>query len=537
MKNALLLLASFLMVSCYTNEKNTTIALKSIQEKDIAKHVKILASDAFMGRKPFTEGGIKTTQYLKDEFTKIGLESSFQEVPLVQVTGNPSLYFQIQRKNKKLSLALNTEYVAFSKVQKEQISIDNAPLVFAGYGIVAPEYNWNDYKDIDVKDKIVVVMVNDPGIVTEDPTFFKGTTMTYYGRWTYKFEEAARQGAKGCIIIHQNKGAGYNFSVVKNGAAFPKLYLQSANGYKNSCAVEGWITSAAAEKLFSFCNIDAQLLEKAATRAHQSIPLKATGSASIAQSFVSKTSKNVLAYLEGGSKKEELLVFTAHWDAFGIGPKVDGDSIYNGAIDNATSLAWLLETAEAFKKLPQKPARSILFFAPTAEEAGLLGSAYYAANPVYPLKNTIAVINNDLMFPFGETKDIMVTGFGQSELDDLLAVEAKKQNRYLLPDPNSHTGMFFRSDHFSFAKVGVPALYARSYHDHVTKGKAWMRAKEKDYLTNYYHKTIDEYQDDWDLSGVVLDSKLLFNLAYKLSNTEVYPQWKATSEFKNVQRD
>lgn len=231
-----------------------------------------------------------------------------------------------------------------------------------------------------------------------------------------------------------------------------------------------------------------------------------------------------------------LIIFSAHWDSFGIGPKVNGDSIYNGAIDNGTSLAWMLETAEAFKKLPKKQSRSILFFAPTAEEAGLLGSAYYAENPVYPLAKTIAVINNDLMFPYGKTKDIMVTGFGQYELDDLLEVEAKKQDRYLLPDPNSHTGIFFRSDHFSFAKVDVPALYARSYHDHLEKGKEWMRTKEKEYLTQFYHKTIDEFREDWDLSGVVLDSQLLFNLAYKLSNSDVYPQWKPASELKNVKR-
>ncbi len=537
MKNVFLLLITCFLTACVTKDTPEIIAAQSIQATDIAKHVKILASDAFMGRKPFTEGGIKTTQYLKEAFTEIGLQSSFQEVPLIQVTGKPSATFQIKDQKRVLSLDLNTEFVAFSKVQQEEILLNNADLVFAGYGIVAPEYQWNDYKDIDVKGKIVVVLVNDPGMVSEDPTFFKGTTMTYYGRWTYKFEEAARQGAKGCIIIHEDKGAGYNFSVVKNGAAFPKLYLQREDGYKNSCAVEGWLTSTAAKKVFDFCEMDTQLLQKAATREHQSFPMPATGTVGITQSFVSKTSKNVLAYLEGGAKKEELLIFSAHWDAFGIGPKVAGDSIYNGAIDNATSLAWMLETAEAFKQLPTKPERSILFFAPTAEEAGLLGSAYYAENPVYPLKNTVAVINNDLMFPFGETHDIMVTGYGQSELDDLLAVAAKKQGRYLLPDPNSHTGMFFRSDHFSFAKVGVPALYARSYHDHKTKGKAWMQAKEKDYLTNYYHKTIDAYQEDWDLSGVVLDSKLLFDLAYNLSNSNVYPQWKASSEFKNIQRN
>ena len=536
MKKLLILCIGILLISCSKKDESFKTALNSFSEKDIERHTNILASDDFLGRKPFTEGETKTINYLKDEFTKIGLKSSFQEVPLVQVTGKPSNKLTISNQNKTLDLALNDEFVAFSRVQKEVVGINGSELIFAGYGIIAPEYNWNDYKDIDVKGKTVVVIVNDPGITTGDPTFFKGNTMTYYGRWTYKYEEAARQGAKGCIIIHNNKGAGYNFSVVRNGATFPKLYLQSKDGYKNRCEIEGWITSDAAKKIFEFCNVDTALIEKAATKNHTSIALNAKASTSINQSFISKTSNNVLGYLEGSDKKDELIIFSAHWDCFGIGPKVNGDSIYNGAIDNGTSLAWMLETAEAFKKLKKKPSRSILFFAPTAEEAGLLGSAYYVENPIYPLAKTIAVFNNDLMFPYGITKDVMVTGYGQSDLDDLLNVEAKKQDRYLLPDPNSHTGMFFRSDHFSFAKVGIPALFARSYHDHITNGKDWMRAKEKDYLSNKYHKTTDEVEEDWDLSGVVLDSQLLFNLSYNLSNSDVYPQWKETSEFKNVKR-
>ena len=536
MKKILILFIGILLISCSKKDESLKIALDSFTENDLEKHTKILASDAFLGRKPFTEGETKTINYLKDEFTKIGLESFFQEVPLVQVTGKPSNKLTITKENKKLELALNDEFVAFSRVQKEIVGIDSSELIFAGYGIIAPEYNWNDYKDLDVKGKTVVVLVNDPGITTGDSNFFKGNTMTYYGRWTYKYEEAARQGAKGCIIVHNDKGAGYNFSVVRNGATFPKLYLQNKNGYKNRCEIEGWITTSAAKRLFSFCGVDTDLIEKAATKNHKSLNLEVKATTSIHQSFVSKTSNNVLGYLEGSDKKDELIIFSAHWDCFGIGPKVDGDSIYNGAIDNGTSLAWMLETAEAFKKLNKKQSRSILFFSPTAEEAGLLGSSYYVENPVYPLAKTIAVINNDLMFPYGITKDVMVTGYGQSDLDDLLEIEAKKQNRYLLPDPNSHTGMFFRSDHFSFAKVGVPALFARSYHDHLEKGKDWMRAKEKDYLSNKYHKTTDEVESDWDLSGVVLDSQLLFNLSYNLSNSNIYPQWKESSEFKNIKR-
>jgi Zn-dependent M28 family amino/carboxypeptidase len=536
MKNIVVLLIGLMLFSCVKKEANEKIALDSFTEQDLERHTKMLASDDFLGRKPFTEGETKTINYLKDEFTKIGLKSSFQEVPLVQVTGDPSEKLIIKKENKTLELSLNDDFVAFSRVQKELVAIDDSELVFAGYGIIAPEYNWNDYKDIDVKGKTVVVIVNDPGITTGNPDFFKGNKMTYYGRWTYKYEEAARQGAKGCIIIHDDKGAGYNFSVVRNGATFPKLYLQPKDGYKNRCEIEGWITTAAAKQIFSFCKVDTDLIEKAATTDHTSQSLEAQVTTSIEQSFISKTSNNVLGYLEGSDKKDELIIFSAHWDCFGIGPKVNGDSIYNGAIDNGTSLAWMLETAEAFKKLKKTQSRSILFFAPTAEEAGLLGSSYYVENPVYPLAKTVAVFNNDLMFPYGKTKDVMVTGYGQSDLDDLLEIEAKKQDRYLLPDPNSHTGMFFRSDHFSFAKVGIPALFARSYHDHYENGKEWMRAKEKDYLSNKYHKTTDEVEEDWDYSGVVLDSKLLFNLSYNLSNSDTYPQWKETSEFKNVKR-
>ncbi|MDP3313789.1 M28 family peptidase [Lutibacter sp.] len=536
MKKISVLLIGLILFSCGKNSLNETEALESFSEKDIEKHVKILASDDFMGRNPFTEGETKTINYLKDEFTKLGLNSFFQEVPLIQVTGEPSDKLIIKKGNTNLTLALNNDFVIFSRVQKEIVGIDGSELVFAGYGIVAPEYNWNDYKDIDVKGKTVVVLVNDPGIITGNKDFFKGNTMTYYGRWTYKYEEAARQGAKDCIIIHDDKGAGYNFSVVRNGATFSKLYLQSENGYKERCEIEGWITTEAAKKLVSFCGFDSKIIEKAATLDHKSTSLGATATTFIKQSFVSKTSNNVFGYLEGTDKKDELIVISAHWDCFGIGPKVNGDSIYNGAIDNGTSLAWMLETAEAFTKLKKKQSRSILFFAPTAEEAGLLGSSYYTENPIYPLAKTIAVINNDLMFPYGKTKDVMVTGYGQSDLDDLLEIEAKKQDRYLLPDPNSHTGMFFRSDHFSFAKEGVPALFARSYHDHYEKGKEWMRAKEKEYLSDKYHKTTDEFEEDWDLSGVVLDSQLLFNLTYNLSNSNTYPKWKESSEFKNVKR-
>ncbi|MCT4614124.1 MAG: M28 family metallopeptidase [Marinifilaceae bacterium] len=534
----LFIFCSQLFISC-KKQNNCEIATKSIQLSDIEKHVKNLASDKFMGRKPFSTGEKLTLDYLENQFKKIGLKAPvngkyIQEVPMVEIKMNPSEKMIITKDGSRLELNYQTEFVAFSRKIEKESFIQNSDIIFAGYGIVAPEYNWNDYANIDVKGKIVVVLVNDPGFGTEDKSFFKANEMTYYGRWVYKYEEAARQGARGCIIIHETKAAGYPFSVVRNGAVIPKLYLQDKDGYKNRCDLEGWITLDAARKLFEFTKTDWSVIDKAKVSDFKAFDMNARINLDIKKSFKYNKSYNIMGLLEGTDLKDEVIIYSAHWDHLGIGPKLNGDSIYNGAVDNGTSLAWMLEIAEAFTKLEKKPRRSILFLAPTAEEQGILGSLYYVQNPVFPLSKTVANINNDLMLPYGRMKDIMVTGYGQSELDDYVNKLAKKQDRYVLPDPNPHTGMYFRSDHFRFAQYGIPSLFVRGNCDSREKGKEWMAKKEKEWLSNNYHKPQDQYENWWNLEGVVEDSKLLFELGYILSNESKFPKWNSNSEFKKI---
>jgi len=460
--------------------------------------------------------------------------SYFQDVPLVEISSAPLGNLQINSGKKGYSLSFPEEFVAISWQIKDEIKLENSELIFAGYGIVAPEYNWNDYKNIDVEGKTVVVLVNDPGFVTKDNGFFKGRTMTYYGRWTYKYEEAARQGADGVLIIHQTEPAGYPWNVVRNGALIPDLHLVPNDNYSSRCKLEGWLTFDAAKTLFKNAGVDFSITEKAAERDFEAIALNSSISLTIESKQQYKTTKNVMALLEGSKRPDEVIIYSGHWDHLGIGLKIDGDSIYNGAVDNGTTLAWMLEIAEAFINLKTKPERSIMFFAPSAEETGLLGSSFYVENPLFPMEKTVANINNDLMLPYGKMRDVMITGFGQSELEDYVEEAAKTQGRYILPDPNPHTGMFFRSDHFSFVKKGVPSLFVRGNNDSWGHGKEWMAKKELAWLKNNYHKPTDQYNEDWDLTGVADDAKLLFRVGYKLSNESHFPKWKDGSEFKGI---
>jgi Zn-dependent M28 family amino/carboxypeptidase len=306
--------------------------------------------------------------------------------------------------------------------------------------------------------------------------------------------------------------------------------------YESRCKLEGWITTEAAKKLFAFSDIDFSLIETASKPGFKPMLINTKASLTLKSQQEYKTTTNVMAYLEGSERPDEVIIYSAHWDHLGIGRAMDGDSIYNGAVDNGTSLAWMLEIAEAFSKLEEKPKRSVMFFAPSAEESGLLGSGYYVENPLFEISKTVANINNDLMLPYGRMKDVMVTGYGQSELENYVAEAAKLQNRYILPDPNSHTGMFFRSDHFSFVKVGIPSLFVRGNCEHIEYGKEWMAEKESNWLRNYYHKPTDQYEEDWDLSGVEDDAKLLFMVGYKLSNESTFPKWKENSEFKHLRK-
>lgn len=528
-----------LFVSCTSSNADLENALNTITVEDITRQTKTLGSDEFMGRKPCTEGEKITTDYLSFEFKRIGLEpavngSYFQEVPLMEIKNTPDSKLVIQGKSTSFDFDLLTEFAAFSMRAQEELSIEKSEMVFVGYGIVAPEYNWNDYEGIDVKGKTVVVLVNDPGFGTDNNDFFKGNSMTYYGRWTYKYEEAARQGAAACFIIHDTKPAGYGWGVVSNGNEAPRLFMADDNGYADRCAIQGWLSQDASKKLFEVAGVGTEIWSKAAVPGFKSVSLGLSASLKMKNSWRYDKSNNVLGVLKGTKRPEEVIIFSAHWDHFGIGRKVNGDSIYNGAVDNGTSLAWMLEIAEAFTSLKTKPERSILFFAPTAEESGLIGASYYVQHPIFDLNKTVADINNDLMLPNGLMRDVMVTGFGQSNLDDYVIEAVKKYDRYVFPDPNPQTGMYFRADHFAFAKVGVPALFARGNCDSREHGKEWALEKEAEYLANDYHKVTDEYEDWWDLSGVTEDAKLFFEIAYKLSNETTFPEWKEGSEFKHL---
>jgi Zn-dependent M28 family amino/carboxypeptidase len=529
------------IVSCSNHKIDIQEAENSIKKNDLERHVLALASDDFQGRKPFTDGETRTVNYIKTEFEKMGLQganngSYFQDVPLVEITGSPSRFMEIFTKDGTLQLTYLDDFIASTQRITEKINIENSELVFAGYGIVAPEYEWNDYEGIDVKGKTALVLVNDPGFATQDESLFKGNAMTYYGRWTYKYEEAARQGAKGIIVIHETKAAGYPWTVLQNGAAGSDLVLQSPDNNLSRCALEGWLTREAARKIFdaSGHNMN-EMTDSAAERSFEAVPLHARISLTIANTLRFDTSQNVLAMLQGNERADECIVYTAHWDHLGIGPAVDGDSIYNGAADNALPIACMLGTAKAFSKLEMKPSRSVLFIAVTAEEAGLLGSAYYVANPVFPLAKTVANLNYELFLPLGRMKDVTVFGHGQSELDDYVAEAAKEQDRYITPEPFPENGMYFRTDHFRFAKAGVPALFIKGWSDHRENGKDWTSKTIQDFWAHHYHRPSDEYDPDTaDLSGIVEDAKLFFKIGMRLGMEDTLPRWRQDSEFKII---
>jgi len=501
-----------------------------------------LSSDKYLGRKPCSEGEPITINFLRDEFKKMGLEpgngdSYFQDVPLVDITAAPSEGMFIKGGKQNLDLQYKKDFMTFTQQVKENVKVENSELVFCGFGIVAPEFGWNDYADIDMTGKTAVVFVNDPGYYSEDSTFFKGKTMTYYGRWDYKYEEAARQGAEGIIIIHETGAAGYPWFVVSNSWSGGQLSLQSPDDNMSRCPVEAWVTFDAAKRIFVNSKINATgMLQKASQKGFRPIPLGMTMSTEINNTFKKDNSNNVIAKITGSETPDEYIIYTSHWDHLGVGQVVNGDSIYNGALDNASGSASMLSIAKAYAEMKTKPKRTVIFLSVTAEEQGLLGSLWYAQNPIYPIDKTIANINMDGAAIIGRMKDLTITGYGQSDMDDIAAAEAKKQDRYILPDQEPEKGYFFRSDHFSFAKVGVPALYAKGSYDHRAKGKDYAMSKRKEFTTTNYHQPSDHYTADWDLEGAVEDAQLFFNVGLKLANEKIYPKWKEGSEFKSIRK-
>ncbi len=535
MKTSIILaIVALLPVTRLTAQDST--AIKAINPAGFARHISVLASDAFEGRKPFTRGEDSSIQYLAAQFKQLGLKpgngnSYFQEVPMVSISSKPAGNLVIKGTHGELSLQYLEDFVAATRRVQEQVTIPTSELVFAGYGIVAPEYNWNDYKGLNVKGKTVIVMINDPGFA--DSTLFKGRVMTYYGRWTYKFEEASRQGAAGVIIIHETAAASYPWKVVRSGWSNSKLHLQTANNNMHRTAMEGWITLDAAKKIFQLAGVSPDIMQEARTKGFKPVDLHLNTSLVINNTIKKSTSHNVLAVLPGAKRPQECVVYSAHWDHFGIGEPVKGDSIYNGAVDNATGTAGLLELATAFTKLPQAPGRSILFLSVTGEEQGLLGSEYYAAHPVFPMEKTVADINLDVLNTFGRTRDITVIGYGQSELDEYALRAAQKQGRITVPEANPEGGWFFRSDHFNFAKKGVPGLYIGPGNDVLGHEPGWGKEQTAAYNRLRYHSPADEFDaNTWNLDGMVEDIRLLFDVGYQLSNENTFPAWKKGSEFK-----
>jgi Zn-dependent M28 family amino/carboxypeptidase len=537
-----LMVAVWALIPACTAQKGAKDAENSINQTDLERHIVALASDGFQGRKPFTPGETKTVEYLAAAFQQMGLEpgngdSYYQDVPLVEIDGEFSDYMVMTTAaGAGVTLGRMQDYIASTRRIVETVTIKNSPLVFAGYGIVAPEYNWNDYKGLDVTGKTVLVLVNDPGYATRDELLFKGNTMTYYGRWTYKYEEAARQGATGVVVVHETGAAGYPWTVLQNGAAGADLVLQTPDKNASMCALEGWITAEAARKLFTETGYDFDKACAAAAKAgFEAIDLKAQVSLKITNKLTFNNSKNVVARIPGTTRPDECIVYTSHWDHLGFGPVVDGDSIYNGAADNAIPLACMLETAKAFSRLDPGPERTILFVAVTAEETGLLGSAWYVEHPVVPLDKTVANLNYELFLPLGPMNDVTVYGYGQSELDDYIAHAAAEQDRYVMPEQNPERGMYFRTDHFSFAKKGVPAAFFKGWSDHAVFGRQWTAEQIADFWSNHYHRPTDEYDPETaDLTGIVDDAKLFFKIGYKLSTETTFPQWNDGSEFKKI---
>ena len=513
-------------------------ALAAIDTGTLMSHTRVLAADSLMGRAPGTPGEDKTVAYLESQFKAIGLQpgntdgSYIQKVPLVGITvkGAPALTFA--RSGTKQSLKWRDDYVAWTKHVSPTASLDKSPMVFVGYGVEAPEFNWDDYKGQNMAGMTLVMLVNDPPLA--DTSQFGGARMTYYGRWTYKFEQGMRHHAAGVLLVHETGPAGYPFAVVQGNAA-EKFDLVTPDKNMSRSSVEGWISLDRAKALFALSgqNFDS-LKAHAATREFQPVPLGVTASVTLQNTLRTVDSRNVVARLVGSdsTRRDEYVIYSSHWDHFGIGDKVNGDSIYNGAADNASGVAGLLTLAKAYVAMKTPPKRSILFLAVTAEEQGLLGSQYYSVTPIYPLAKTVADINMDILNTWGPTRDLTVIGLGASDLDDYATAAAAEQGRKLRPDAEPEKGFYYRSDHFNFAKQGVPAFYSESGVEYVGKPENYGMQKRDEYTTHDYHKPQDEIKPDWDMTGATQDLKLFLTMGYRLANAQKFPQWKIGNEFR-----
>ncbi len=556
-----LVLSSSLLVACNQSDKTaekqesaveTSKAVAQPSEKNELKsnfeqvysafnqdfykeNVKILSSDDFTGREPATEGGKKTTDFIVKEFQAAGLkpgngDSYLQQVPLISIEADPNMVLTLGDE----SLKYFDEFVAGTSKSVAKTELKDSELVFVGYGVVAPEYDWNDYEGIDMKGKTAVILVNDPGFLTEDPELFQGRTMTYYGRWTYKYEEAGRQGAAGAIIVHDTAPASYGWGVVSNSWSGAQYQLAKA-GDDPKPEVEAWITLDKAKALFKRAGLNfEQEQAKALTRDFKPVELNQTASVAFTNGIKHSESANVIATLPGTETPEEHVVYMGHWDHLGLKAHFEGDQIFNGAIDNATGIAGIISIANAFNTLNIKPKRSITFMAITAEEQGLLGSKYYAANPTVETKNIIGAFNIDSMNVSGRVKDLTVVGFGKSELEQYITKAAKRQGRVTKVEADPSRGGYYRSDHFSLAKKGVPAIFAGGGSE-IDDDEDKVRAEKFNKMrSKCYHQLCDEYQEDWAWEAALEDVKVLFEAGYHLSMDGKYPNWYKGTEFKAI---
>ncbi len=501
-------------------------------------YVLTLTSDEFEGRAPTTPGGRKTVAFLEEEFRRIGLKpandlSYLQTVPLVEVTAKNFSPLMVKADAKQVSFFSPEDFVIGTSRLNENIELKESELVFAGYGIVAPEYGWDDYKNIDVRGKTVLVLINDPGFELKDPDFFAGNAMTYYGRWTYKYEEAIRQGAEAVLIVHETEPASYGWDVVRNSWSGPQYKMGGASRAE-ALLLEGWIHKNAAENLFNMAGFSFDDLKKKAIEpGFEPFLLNLKASLSFEVSHQVSDCYNVAGYIEGSQFPDEYIIYLAHWDHLGMEEGPDGKIIYNGAIDNATGTAALMAIAGRFAAMNPAPERSVVFVAVTAEESGLIGSTYYAQNPLFPLEKTVGGINIDGLNVFGPTNDVSVVGYKASQLQDYLQKFALEQNRVLKPERHPERGSFFRSDHFPLVLKGVPMLYFGSGYDFIGKDEAYSKWVEEE-LNRIYHSPNDVIYDYWDWSGIDHDLWLFFKVGKELATTRTWPLWSENSEFRAI---
>jgi Zn-dependent M28 family amino/carboxypeptidase len=519
------------------DDKMLKKAAEAVDEAGYRALVAGLSSDEMQGRSPGTEGERKTVEFLEKEFLELGLQpiggGDFrQEVSLVEITASdPRLSFG--KGEGGMTLAYGEDMVIGTRRVRPESSIADSEVVFVGYGIHAPEFGWNDYAGVDMRGKTALILVNDPGFVTGEETLFRGKAMTYHGRWTYKFEEASRQGAAAAIIVHETAPASYDWSVVRNSWSGAQFYLDRPDGNAGRTALEGWITTDRARQLAELAGQDFEALKAAAVkRGFKPVPLGVTATGGVRNTIRKKKSPNLAGLMPGKDRPDEYVVYVGHWDHLGVSEEAGEDRIYNGAVDNGSGIAGILTIAKGFRELLPGASRSVVFLAVTAEESGLLGSEYYAEHPLVPVEKTAAVINIDALNPLGRAKDVEVIGFGASELEELLAAAAKSQKRTLAPDRRPEAGYFYRSDHFNFAKAGVPALYIKSGIELRDAPEGSGKARLQDYTEHRYHKPDDEYDESWDVAGTIEDLRLLFEVGARVANAEDWPEWYEGNEFR-----